>query len=166
MAPMKRPRLASVRALARCRLRLKYVDGTVFTVDMAPLIEDSPGLAGLGDPDAFCTARIIPGEGWAVEWPSLDIQIGADTLWLDAQAQIAPDENTRSFARWRVRNGLSLTEAAAALGMTTRTVSAYGSGERPVPRYIVLACKGWEAERRTASPTAAKHTGRRAKAAA
>ena len=42
MAPMKRPRLASVRALARCRLRLKYVDGTVFTVDMAPLIEDSP----------------------------------------------------------------------------------------------------------------------------
>ena len=61
MAPMKRPRLASVRALARCRLRLKYVDGTVFTVDMAPLIEDSPGLAGLGDPDAFCTARIIPG---------------------------------------------------------------------------------------------------------
>jgi DNA-binding XRE family transcriptional regulator len=66
--------------------------------------------------------------------------------WLDAQAQNAPDENTRLFAQWRARHGLSLTEAAKALGMTPRTMSAYGSGSRPVPRYIALACKGWEAE--------------------
>ena len=75
---MKRPRLASVRALARCRLRLKYVDGTVFSVDMTPLIEDSPGLASLGDPDAFGTARIIPGEGWAVERKLFNHAAGTD----------------------------------------------------------------------------------------
>ena len=45
-----------------------------------------------------------------------------------------------------VRNGLSLTEAAKELGMTPRTMSAYGTGQRPVPRYIALACKGWEKE--------------------
>ena len=51
------------------------------------------------------------------------------------------------FAQWRARHGLSLADAAKALGMTSRTMSAYGSGSRPVPRYIALACKGWEAER-------------------
>jgi len=81
-----------------------------------------------------------------VEWPDLDIQIGADTLWLDAQAQNAADENTRIFARWRARHGLSLKDAAAALGITPRTISAYGTCKRPVPRYIALACKGWEVE--------------------
>jgi hypothetical protein len=43
-------------------------------------------------------------------------------------------------------NGLSLADAAKALGMTPR-MSAYGTGKRPVPRYIALACKGWDADR-------------------
>jgi hypothetical protein len=30
--------------------------------------------------------------------------------------------------------------------MTSHTLSAYGTGSRPVPRYIALACKGWEDE--------------------
>ena len=92
------------------------------------------------------TASNTPGEGWTVEWPDLDIQIGADTLWLDAQAQNASDENTRIFAKWRAKHGLSLKEAAVALGITPRTISAYGTCKRPVPRYIVLACKGWEVD--------------------
>jgi DNA-binding XRE family transcriptional regulator len=100
----------------------------------------------LREAKAFAGAALADGEGWAVEWPDRDIQIGADTLWLDAQAQSAPDENTRIFAQWRARHGLSLNQAAEALGMTTRTMSAYGTGARPVPRYIALACKGWEAE--------------------
>lgn len=146
MASMKRPRLVAVKALAKYRLRLTFVEGSVFTVDFAPLMEESPGLVPLRDPKAFAKATIEPDAGWTVEWPELDIQIGADTLWLDAQAQNAPDENTRIFAQWRVRHGLSLKAAAAALGMTPRTMSAYGTGARPVPRYVALACRGWEAE--------------------
>ncbi|TRZ97844.1 MAG: DUF2442 domain-containing protein [Rhodocyclaceae bacterium] len=146
MASMKRPRLSAVLPLAQFRLRLTFIDGSVFTVDFKPLFEESPGLARLREAKAFMGAALTDGEGWAVEWPDLDIQIGADTLWLDAQAQNAPDENTRVFAQWRARHGLSLNQAAEALGMTTRTMSAYGTGARPVPRYIALACKGWEAE--------------------
>ena len=146
MASMKRPRLSAVLPLAQFRLRLTFIDGSVFTVDFKPLFEESPGLARLRAAKAFAGAALTDGEGWAVEWPDLDIQIGADTLWLDAQAQNAPDENTRIFAQWRARHGLSLNQAAEALGMTTRTMSAYGTGARPVPRYIALACKGWEAE--------------------
>jgi len=146
MASMKRPRLSAVKPLAKSRLRLTFIDSSVFTVDFNLLFEESPGLAPLREAKAFAGATLLDGEGWGVEWPDIDIQIGADTLWLDAQAQNAPDENTRIFAQWRARHGLSLNQAAAALGMTTRTMSAYGTGARPVPRYIVLACKGWEAE--------------------
>jgi len=143
---MKRPRLAAVKALSGHRLKLTFVDGSIYTVSLAGEFDRFPGLAPLREPKAFAKAVVIEGEGWTVEWPAHDIQIGADTLWLDAQAQNAPDENTRLFAQWRARHGLSLSEAAKALGMTARTMSAYGSGGRPVPRYIALACKGWEAE--------------------
>lgn len=145
---MTRPRLHRVKVLADYRLKLTFVDGSVTQVDFKPLFAESPGLKPLRKPAAFARACIGEDEGWAVEWPDLDIQIGADTLWLDAQAQNAPDENTRVFAQWRARNGLSLAQAAEALGMTTRTMSAYGTGTRPVPRYIALAVKGWEVERR------------------
>jgi hypothetical protein len=145
MAPMTRPRLSAVKVLRGSSLSLTWVDGATLRVDFTPLFEESPGLRPLRDPTVF--ARVCLGEGgWTVEWPELDLQIGADTLWLDAQAQSAQDENTRVFARWRARNGLSLRQAAEALGMTPRTMSAYGSGRRPVPKYIALAVKGWEAE--------------------
>jgi DNA-binding XRE family transcriptional regulator len=143
---MKRPRLKAVKALARHRLRMTFIDGSVMTVDFTPFFAESPGLAPLRDQAQFAKACIGEDAGWTVEWPQHDIQIGADTLWLDAQAQNAPDENTRVFAQWRARNGLTLTQAAEALGMTPRTMSAYGTGARPVPRYIALAVKGWEAE--------------------
>ena len=149
MAQMKRPRLESIKVLkgkASPSLRLQFVDGSTYTVDFAPLLAESKGLKPLKDPAVFAQATLLEGEGWAVVWPEQDIQIGADTLWLDAQAQNAPDENTRIFAQWRARNGLSLVNAAEALGMSTRTISAYGSGQRPVPRYMALACKGWSAE--------------------
>lgn len=147
MASMKRPRLRSAKPLANFRMELAFIDGSVFTVDFKPFFDESPGLAPLRDVEAFAKMTIILSGGWTVEWPELDIQIGADTLWLDAQAQNAPDENTRAFAQWRARHGLSLKQAAEALGMTPRTMSAYGTGARPVPRYVVLACKGWETER-------------------
>ena len=148
MATMKRPRLESVKALADYRLQLVFRDGSAYTVSLANSFDKFPGLEPLQDKAAFANAQIIEGEGWTVEWPELDIQIGADTLWLDARAQNAVDENTRVFAQWRVENGLTLTQAAQALGMTPRTMSAYGTGSRPVPRYVALACKGWEVEHR------------------
>jgi hypothetical protein len=143
---MKRPRLLAVQALPDYRLRLTFVDSSVYTVSLADEFEKFPGLKPLRDPAAFAKACVIEGEGWTVEWPDHDIQIGADTLWLDAQAQNAEDENTRIFTQWRRQNGLTLPQAAKALGMTARTMSAYGTGARPVPRYVALACKGWEVE--------------------
>jgi hypothetical protein len=145
-ATMKRPRLQAVSALPDYRLKLSFFDGHVFIVSLAHAFDAYPGLRPLQDPAEFSKAVIVEGEGWTVEWPELDIQIGADTLWLDAQAQHAPDEATRQFAGWRAKHGLSLAQAAQALGLTPRTVSAYGSGARPIPRAVLLALKGWEVE--------------------
>ena len=114
-------------------------------VRFVELFDESPGLAPLRDAAAFKQATLADA-GWTVEWAAQDIQIGADTLWLDAQAQNTTDDNARIFAQWRARNGLTLAAAALALEMTPRTMSAYGTGARPVPRYVALACKGWELE--------------------
>jgi hypothetical protein len=144
---MKRPRLRAVSALPEYRLELTFTDGSRYVVSLARDVERLPGLLPLRDPEAFGGARVIEGEGWTVEWETFDIQVGADTLLLEALAQATTDDNTRTFLSWRARNGLSLAEAGRALGLTPRTISAYGTGGRRVPRYIALACKGWEAER-------------------
>jgi len=146
MAPMKRPRFSALKALPGHRLHMTFIDGSEFIVDFTQFFSESPGLEPLRNEEVFRQVCIGEDEGWTAEWPQHDIQIGADTLWLDAQAQNAPDENTRIFSQWRARNGLTLNQAANALGMTSRTISAYGSGKRPVPRYIALAVKGWESE--------------------
>lgn len=72
----------------------------------------SCALARLRDPEIFATARLIDGEGWSIEWSALGIQIGANTLWLDAQAQSASDENRLIFAQWRAPHGLSLAQVS------------------------------------------------------
>lgn len=143
---MKQPRLQTVEALPEYQLKLTFIDSGIFTVSLADAFDKFPGLKPLQNIEEFNKAVVIEGEGWTVEWPELDIQIGADTLWLDAQTQNASNEATRLFAGWRERHGLSLAQAANALGLTPRTVSAYGSGARQVPRAVLLALKGWEAE--------------------
>jgi hypothetical protein len=149
---MTRPRLKALEVLDGFKLRLTFVNGAIYCVDFRQSLNDCTQLAPLRDSEAFSKALVVPGEGWTVEWPELDIQIGADTLWLDAQAQNAPNEGTRLFAGWRARYGLSLKQAADALGLTVRTVSAYSSGKRPIPKAVQLACIGWETLHRKQVP--------------
>ena len=93
MAKVNRPRLAAVKALSGYRLKLTFVDGSICTVSLAGEFDKFPALAPLRSAKAFAKAVIVEGEGWTVEWPALDIQIGADTLWLDAQAQTASEHS-------------------------------------------------------------------------
>jgi len=52
--------------------------------------------------------------------------------------------DARTFLQWRLRHGLSLAKTADALGLSRRMVAYYSNGEKPVPKSILLACKGWE----------------------
>ncbi|MFP3864582.1 DUF2442 domain-containing protein [Pseudomonas capeferrum] len=139
MASMKRPRLRAVQPRSGASLELTFTNGQRFTLDMSDALKAYPVLAPLAKRKAFEDVTLGDG-GWSVEWPALDIQIGADTLLLDALAQNAPDENTRIFIRWRLR----LDQAAEALGVSARSISRYSSGREAVPRSLALACLGWE----------------------
>lgn len=106
------------------------------------------GLRPLRDRAVFARADVGEG-GHSIVWPG-GADMGADRLW-----ELALEQNGRAdaveFIRWRWKHGLSLTAAAEALGLSRRQVAYYASGEHEVPRTVLLACKGWEAEQRTAA---------------
>ncbi|MFT3804719.1 MAG: helix-turn-helix transcriptional regulator [Burkholderiaceae bacterium] len=52
--------------------------------------------------------------------------------------------DVRTFLEWRLRHALSLSKAADALGVSRRMIAYYSSGEKKVPKAILLACRGWE----------------------
>lgn len=141
-----RPKLSALSPAADYCLNVSFLDGSSGTVSLKDSVFSLPGLAPLRDPAAF--SGVVLGEyGWEAEWPQFDIQIGADTLFADMLDQRSETPADR-FTVWRIRNGLSLAAASRELGVTVRTVSAYGSGARPIPRTVQLACIGWEEERR------------------
>ena len=141
-----RPRLTAVSPAADYCLNVRFVDGSCGILNLKDAIFSLSGLAPLRDPAAFSGA-VLGEYGWEAEWPQLDIQIGADTLFADMLDQRSETPADR-FTVWRIRNNLSLSAASRELGVTVRTISAYGSGARPIPRTVQLACIGWEEEQR------------------
>ncbi|QTN20784.1 DUF2442 domain-containing protein [Brevundimonas sp. AJA228-03] len=132
--------IRSVRAAEDYTLLLVWEQGEEVKIDLATTIRSQPFKA-LADLNAFRQVEL--GDwGHSVVWPG-EIEMGADSLWLDSLTAWGRDD-TRAFLEWRLRNGLSLNGAAEALGLSRRTI-AYYSGGRPVPRSILLACKGWDA---------------------
>lgn len=141
-----RPRIKAVRAVDVFCLDVQFADGSGGLVSLKESVLSLPGLTPLRDPAVF--SEVVVGEyGWEAEWPRVDVQIGADTLLADMLDQRSETPADR-FTVWRIRNGLSLAAASRELGVTIRTISAYGSGARPIPRTVQLACLGWEVERR------------------
>lgn len=144
-----RPRLTALRPAEDYCLDITFADGSAGRVSIKEAVFSLPGLAPLQATGAFACA-VLGEHGWEAEWPRHDIQIGADTLLADLL-----DQNSRTpadrFTAWRIRNGLSLAAASRELGITVRTASAYGSGARPIPRTVELACIGWEEEQRRKS---------------
>lgn len=114
------------------------------TVDLRESIYRLKGLKPLRDRKIFARAAVGEG-GYSIVWPG-DLDMSASRV-LEMALEQAGHADVVEFIRWRWRNGLSLTEAAEALGLSRRQVAYYASGDRDVPRTVLLACRGWEAER-------------------
>lgn len=146
MSETKAIRVAHVKYAGEYRLRLRWVNGKALSVDLREPVYRLKGLRPLRDQGRFALATKGEG-GHSVVWPG-EIDMGADRLW-----EMTLEQNGHldalEFIRWRWRHGLSLSDAAEALGLSRRQVAYYASGERPVPRTVLLACKGWEAERQS-----------------
>ena len=130
-------------------LRLTFADGEVMTVDLAAIIDRIPLLAPLKDQKLFVQARV--GEwGSTVEWVPGELDLAGDNLRAEAVEQSGRISHERIW-EWMYRNNLTLDAASLALGISRRMLAYYRSGQKPVPRYIWLACLGWEAERKKAA---------------
>jgi hypothetical protein len=147
--------IESVKATGPTRLRLRWSDGAEAELDLGGWLE-TPAFAALRDPAEF--ARVEVGDwGHSLSWPS-GAETGADSLWLETLSALKR-EDARTFLDWRLKNGLSLTKAAEALGLSRRMVAYYSNAEKPVPKTVLLACRGWDAANRPESvrkPVAAR----------
>ncbi|MDF8332276.1 DUF2442 domain-containing protein [Novosphingobium cyanobacteriorum] len=132
--------ISAVQAIAPASLALTWSDGSKAEVDLSAWL-DHPALHSLRDVDRFRAAEL--GDwGHSIVWPG-DVELGADALWLETLSAKGQGD-TRAFLEWRMRNRLSLTKAAEALGLSRRMIAYYSNGEKKVPKAILLACTGWE----------------------
>jgi hypothetical protein len=132
--------ISAVKSRAPATLAIRWSDGTRAELDLADLFRDK-AFKQLRNSTEFVRVRV--GEwGHSVEWPG-GAELSAEMLWLETLSATG-HRDTREFLEWRLRHGLSLTKTAEALGLSRRMVAYYSNGEKPVPRPILLACKGWE----------------------
>ncbi len=136
-------RIVSCKPLRNMKMAVQYSGGQTVTVDFSELPERFAVFADMRNRDFFKRAQVTD-YGHTLEWPNGE-GLDADRIMemaLEQQGRV----DTLAFRQWQDRNGLSLAEAAAAIGVARRTVSQYRTGARPVPRMALLALKGWEAE--------------------
>lgn len=127
-------------------LLITWQSGKQSKVDIGEYLQ-APGHERLRDPEFFLDAQV---EEWGhgVEWPVADVGIPAQALYRLSKEQTGEAFPTGQFNAWMQRHGLSLSAAARALHLTRRTIIYYSTGAKPIPAYIGLACRGWEATHR------------------
>ena len=139
---MNQQMIKSVAAEAPSLLTVLWRSGKHTKVNISEYL-DSPGYERLKEPNFFVTADV---EEWGhgIEWADGEIGIDADSLYRLGKEQAGQAFPVTEFNDWMERNGLSLSSAAKALGITRRTIVYYHGGHKPIPVYIKLACIGWE----------------------
>lgn len=136
-------RIVSVSTEPGMTVAVGLSDGRALRVALNGLAESLSVFSPPENPGEFATTRVAD-FGWTLEWAcgaSLDV----DRLVELALEQVGMAANV-AFRHWQDAHRLSLSQAAAAIGLSRRTVSQYRTGVRPVSRTVALACKGWEAE--------------------
>jgi hypothetical protein len=107
------------------------------SIDLAPAIFTYKIYRSLRDnSDLFRTVHVI-NSGDAIAWGANDeVDMSATMLeHLASETMVHAD-----FRAFMERNKLTLDAAAAQLGIGRRLAAYYASGEKPIPRYIALAC--------------------------
>jgi hypothetical protein len=132
----------SVTAEAPALLTISWGTGKQTKVDLSAYL-DSPTYERLKNP-AFFAGVVVEEWGHGVEWVDGEIGIDADSLYRLGKEQTGAAFPVIDFNAWMDRNGLSLSDAAKALGISRRTIVYYHGGHKPIPYYFKLACFGWE----------------------
>lgn len=135
-------KICSVAVRDETALHLGWDDGHSARVELREVIASMKALAPLTKKSEFALV-VVSGDGWSIEWPS-GVEFGAGQLrrWADEQAgeAMAP----AAFRAWMQRHALTQEGAAAALGLSRRMIAYYASGEKVIPKTVLLATEGWE----------------------
>lgn len=139
-------KLKSFKVSGSNRLDLVWDDGRAGRVDLAGVLAGHAALKPIRARTAFAKAN-LSADGWSVEWPG-DIDFGSTQLrrWADEQAGEAMPAD--DFRAWMKAHDLTLDGAAKALGLSRRMVAYYASGEKVVPKTVLLATVGWSRKAR------------------
>ena len=135
------PRIGSVEPDSDLSIRVNWtgnVNPSLSTViDLAPIILTYKFYRPLRDnPALFRTVHVI-NEGTAIAWGANDEIDMSATAIEHLASEVMQSLNFRS---WLEKNQLTLDAAASQLGISRRLAAYYTSGEKPIPRYIALAC--------------------------
>lgn len=124
-------------------LKIRWDDGTDSIVDVSGVVNAYRVYAPLRH-DLALFRQVRVGEyGADIIWTDA-IDMSADTLWRLAREQSGTTMGAGAFRQWRRSRGYTLDQAAAALGLSRRTVAYYEKGERPIPRVVALATRALE----------------------
>lgn len=137
------PTIQSARVIAAHTVEIVWSTGETLNVDLSNSL--AAPFDTLREAKAFAHLQVDEW-GHGLNWAD-GLDMGADKLYELCREQ-AGLPTASAFNAWMQRNRLSLATAAQSLGMTRRMIAYYRTGSRPIPRYIALACKGWEVEQR------------------
>jgi hypothetical protein len=135
-------KITGVTPVSALVISVAWDDNEMTAIDLAPIIAARTALQPLAQADEFAAVTVSQ-DGWSLEWPC-GIDFGAPQLrrWADEQAGriMAP----AAFRAWVENHGFTIDAAAAALGLSRRTIAYYLSGEQPIPKTVMLATIGYD----------------------
>ena len=138
-------KITGVTPVSALVISVAWDDNEMTAIDLAPIIAARTALQPLVQADEFAAVTVSQ-DGWSLEWPC-GIDFGAPQLrrWADEQAGriMAP----AAFRAWVENHGFTIDAAAAALGLSRRTIAYYLSGEQPIPKTVMLATIGYDGRR-------------------
>lgn len=138
------PPIKAVSVKGRATVLVTWKDGIQHSIDLAPFMDDHPGLEPITGSARFSAVRV--GEwGRTLDWGD-DLEIPGDVLWT-----LALQQDADRFQDWRRARGLTQEQAASELGISTRMVTYYESGTHPIPKTVTLARIGLDALRQAAA---------------
>lgn len=125
------------------RLGLTFADGYRAEVDLSGLIAKYPSLTRLSDRKLFAEAALDEWRRGVIFAGDDELSLASDNLRALALEQVG-EYSHQHVVMWMHQNGLTLDDAAQALGISRRMLAYYRSGAKPVPKSIGLAMLGWE----------------------
>lgn len=133
-------KLKSLSVAGANALDLVWDDNHAARVELSAIIAGHQGLKPIKPAKAFAQAKLSR-DRWSVEWQD-GIDFGATQLRRWAAEQSGDSMPPADFRAWVTAHGMTLDEAAAALGLSRRMVAYYLSGEKQIPRTVMLAIEG------------------------